>query len=216
MLASLLGETTDAAPSSYVKEVFDHFSDYDRKMQGNLDYSTPRQLRDLLEKSLPDAGKFQNGLDLGCGTGLSGEAFKDTVNTLTGIDLSPVMLAAASDKGIYTALYEMELVAFLEISDETYDFFVAADVFVYLGNLEPLFRQIHKHAAPGACFLFSTEKTETDFILQATGRYAHAENYIRSLAEKTGFSVKACTSANIRKEKGEWIRGNLYVLVKKY
>ncbi len=212
MLASLLGETTDSAPSAYVKEVFDHFEDYDQSMQTNLCYTTPGQLRNLLEKSLPEKEKFENGLDLGCGTGLSGEAFRDDVKTLTGIDLSPVMLAKASEKGIYEALYEMELVSFLEMSDETFDFFIAADVFVYLGNLEPLFRQIKKHATPGACFLFSTEKTDKDFILQGTGRYAHAESYIQKLAKKTGFTVRSNVSANIRKEKGEWIEGNLYLL----
>ena len=212
MLASLQGETTDSAPSAYVKEVFDHFENYDQSMQGNLSYSTPTQLQDLLEKSLPEGKKFENGLDLGCGTGLSGEAFKESVKTLTGIDLSPVMLAKASEKGIYEALYEMDLISFLEMNNGAYDFFVAADVFVYLGNLEPLFVQIKKHAAPGAHFLFSTEKTDKDFILQGTGRYAHAESYIQKLAEKTGFTVRSNVSANIRKEKGEWIRGNLYLL----
>jgi predicted TPR repeat methyltransferase len=215
MLASLQGKTTDTAPSEYVKEVFDHFADYDQSMQNNLNYTTPKQLRELLERSRPEGKKFANGLDLGCGTGLSGEAFQDVMNTFTGIDLSPVMLAKAHEKGIYSTLHEIELTSFLEMSTGEYDFFIAADVFVYLGNLEPLFRQIKKHAAPDACFLFSTEATDKAFILQDTGRYGHSERYIRKLAEETGFSVKSCASANIRKEKGEWIKGNLYLLTNK-
>lgn len=213
MLSSLQGKTTDTAPSEYVKEVFDHFTDYDQSMEGNLDYATPKHLRGVLKESLETGKNFENGLDLGCGTGLSGEAFKDIVKTFTGIDLSPVMLAKANEKGIYSALHEMELTSFLEMSTEEYDFFIAADVFVYLGNLEPLFRQIKKHAAADACFLFSTETTEKHFTLQATGRYGHSERYIRELAEETGFSVQSCVSANIRKEKGEWIRGNLHLLI---
>ena len=215
MLASLQGQTTDAAPSDYVKEVFDHFADYDQSMQTNLNYTTPKQLRELLERSLPEGKKFENGLDLGCGTGLSGEAFKDIVKTFTGIDLSPVMLAKANEKGLYSALHEMELTSFLKMSTEEYDFFIAADVFVYLGNLEPLFRQIKKHATPDAGFLFSTETTGKHFTLQASGRYGHSERYIQELAEETGFSVKSYASANIRKEKGEWIKGSLYLLTNK-
>jgi len=212
MLASLQGKTTDTAPSEYVREVFDHFADYDQSMEGNLDYATPKHLRHILNESSGAKKNFKNGLDLGCGTGLSGEAFKDIVKTFTGVDLSPVMLAKANDKDIYSALHEMELTSFFEMSTEECDFFIAADVFVYIGNLDPLFRQIKKHAAADACFLFSTETTERDFALQSTGRYGHSEGYIRTLAEETGFSVQSCVSANIRKEKGEWIRGNLYLL----
>jgi predicted TPR repeat methyltransferase len=215
MLSSLQGKTTDAAPSEYVKEVFDHFADYDQSMEGNLNYATPKYLRNVLQESLEAEKNFKNGLDIGCGTGLSGDAFKDIVETFTGVDLSPVMLAKANKKSIYSALYEMELTSFLEMSTEKYDFFIAADVFVYLGNLKPLFRQTKKHAAIDAVFLFSTETTEKDFTLQATGRYAHSERYIRELAEETGFSVQSCISANIRKEKGEWIRGNLFLLTNK-
>lgn len=215
MLASLQGKTTEAAPSEYVKEVFDHFADYDQSMEDNLDYATPKHLRNVLNEFL-EAGKvFENGLDLGCGTGLSGEAFRDIVKTFTGVDLSPVMLTRANEKGTYSALHEMELTSFLEMSIEEYDFFIAADVFVYIGNLEPLFRQIKKHATADACFLFSTETTEKHFTLQATGRYGHSERYIRKLAEETGFSIQSCVSANIRKEKGEWLKGSLYLLTNK-
>jgi len=212
MLSSLQGKTTDTAPSEYVKEVFDHFADYDKSMEGNLSYATPQHLRNVLKESFEAGKNFKNGLDMGCGTGLSGEAFKNIVKTFTGVDLSPVMLAKANKKEIYSALHEMELISFLEMSNEEYDFFIAADVFVYIGNLEPLFRQIKKHAAADACFLFSTETTEKHFTLQATGRYGHSEHYIRKLAEDTEFSVQSCVSANIRKEKGEWIKGNLYLL----
>jgi predicted TPR repeat methyltransferase len=181
-------------------------------MQENLSYTTPTQLRALADETLSGEKMFQNGLDLGCGTGLSGEAFKDRVKRLTGVDLSPVMLRQAAEKGIYAALHEEELVDFLQHSKEKFDLILAADVFVYLGDLQPLFRQIKIHATPQALFLFSSEATEEDFILQASGRYAHSEKYIRNVAQETGFTVVKKRAANIRKEKGEWIRGNLYLL----
>lgn len=212
MLASLEGKTTDAAPSQYVKNVFDNFTDYDQSMQRNLAYTTPHQLRTVLDNSLPENKTFTCGLDLGCGTGLSGEEFKDIVKTLTGVDLSPVMLAKAYEKGIYSALHEMELNDFLKQNKEKFDLIVAADVFVYIGDLLPLFRLIKEHAAPQASFLFSTEKTEKTYTLQSSGRYAHSEKYIRNLAQDTGFTVVEVKAADIRKEKGEWIRGNLFLL----
>ena len=43
-------------------------------------------------------------LDLGCGTGLSGAAFKDRAGHLTGIDLSPAMIEKARSRGIYDSL----------------------------------------------------------------------------------------------------------------
>jgi predicted TPR repeat methyltransferase len=44
------------------------------------------------------------------------------------------------------------------------------------------------------------------------GRYGHAESYIRELAQESGFSVIKVVAAKIRKEKEDWIAGNLYML----
>ena len=44
-------------------------------------------------------------LDLGCGTGLAGEAFLDLAHRLDGVDLSPLMIARARKHcGIYDDL----------------------------------------------------------------------------------------------------------------
>ena len=44
---------------------------------------------------------------------------------------------------------------FLEQSEDTYDLAVAADVFVYIGDLAPVFEALDKRLAPGAYFVFS-------------------------------------------------------------
>ena len=102
--------------------------------------------------------------------------------------------------------------AFLEKCQESFDLFLAADVFVYIGDLSDIFKLVKEKASPGALFLFSTELADQEFSLKTTGRYGHAESYIRNLAQKNSMSVINVSPANIRKEKGEWIAGNLYML----
>ncbi len=212
MMAALRGETPETAPPTYVQEVFDSFTDYDQTMTENLAYNTPAMLRDLLNDHLPETENFTKGVDLGCGTGLSGAAFRHLVTDFTGIDLSTEMLGQAEAKNIYDEIFQGEITSFLNSCQQNYNLFLATDVFVYLGDLAPVFKAVQKKSQPESVFLFSTEKGKGGFTLQATGRYAHAESYIRKLADEAGFKVLECRPANIRKEKGKWIKGNLYIM----
>jgi predicted TPR repeat methyltransferase len=213
LLASLTGSTTSHAPTAYVRDVFDQFADhFDENLQGKLGYNTPTILRELLQAIAPDAS-FQHGLDLGCGTGLSGETFNDCTDHLTGIDLSPKMLKQATKKGIYTDLFESDLVPFIQQAAKRYDLYLAADVFVYIGDLAPLFSAIAKQKN-SATFIFSTEQATKAYTLKATGRYGHSVAYIKALAQEHGFEITAHQSAPIRKEGAEWINCELYILKK--
>jgi predicted TPR repeat methyltransferase len=154
-------------------------------------------------------------IDLGCGTGLSGLVFKSMAKRLTGVDLSSKMIALAERRGIYTVLETNGLEEFLEHSVDTFDLAVAADVFVYIGDLAPVYETLYKRLAPGAYFVFSTESSHTEsWELLTTGRYAHSPSYIRSLANIVGFSVLLEKAARIRKEKEQWIMGDLYIMRK--
>lgn len=212
MLASLQGKTTDAAPDGYIRDVFNNYSDnYDNSLVNELGYETPKLLREMVLNS-ENKKRFKNGLDMGCGTGLSGSAFQDLTKRLTGLDLSPGMLALAKKKNIYATLVETEIVDYLQTTDELFDLFLATDVFVYLGDLAPVFRAIEKCCLDAACFAFSTEETDSGYRLQSSGRYGHALSYIETLTKKFGWDIVQWQTANIRRDKGEWIRGNLFVL----
>ena len=50
------------------------------------------------------SAQFGTMLDLGCGTGLAGAAFRPHVDWLVGVDLSPAMIEQARGKGIYDRL----------------------------------------------------------------------------------------------------------------
>ncbi len=214
ILAALTGTTTPAPPPEYVRSLFDDFSErFDQRLLNELEYKVPEAMRWMLDAS-PDAPElFANVIDLGCGTGLSGITFRDVAERLTGVDLSSGMIGVAEKKDLYDRLATGDIKDFLAESDEVYDLFIAADVLIYLGDLTRFFAVVRGKAGPGSYLLFSTESCEgEDFILRSSGRYAHARSYIESLAAAHGFVVAACMTEGIRKERGEWIMGELFAL----
>ena len=74
-------------------------------------------------------------LDLGCGTGLAGAAFRPHVDWLSGVDLSPAMVDEARRKGLYDQLTVGDIGWFL--ADEqaaSAHLVIAADVFAYVAD----------------------------------------------------------------------------------
>lgn len=214
-LDALLGNTTEGAPKEYVEELFDQFANrFENDLLNKLEYKMPV----LLKKTLVDMGlakgKFEQVVDLGCGTGLVGVEFRDIAQTLIGIDLSQKMLQQAEDKGVYDQLYVDDVVEGLSRIDGDVDLFVCADVFIYVGALEATFDAVKEHASPNALFVFSTEHLEAsdDFVLQTSSRYAHSKAYIEALSDKFGFQLEHFEQVELRKEKSGWIAGAIYVL----
>ncbi len=124
------------------------------------------------------------------------------------------MVEKAKEKSIYDAVYEADLKTFIENSTDRFDMVVAADVFIYVGKLDKIFSCLAEKMIPGGYFLFSTEggQNVTDFSLLPTGRYAHNPMYIQDIAQQNHFLVRLCQPTGIRKEKGTWLRGELYIL----
>jgi SAM-dependent methyltransferase len=75
-------------------------------------------------------------LDLGCGTGLVAMAIGDLpIESFTGVDLSPRMLAHARAKRIYAELREGDIIADLNSHSQRWPLITAADVLCYMGGL---------------------------------------------------------------------------------
>ncbi len=217
MIAALTGSNRQTSPHSYVRELYDSFADnFEKSLLGNLKYKTPELLRKICLSLDGKEGRFRRAVDLGCGTGLAGEQFRDMTDQLTGVDLSEKMLNKAEERGIYDRLFCDEIVDFLEGDSESgYDLVIAADVLIYSGELESFFRSVRKRLESGGYLLFSTEKLESpgDYGLLKTGRYAHSEAYIRSLSAENGFRVESLEEVDrLRREKDKWIRGYLVAL----
>ena len=61
--------------------------------------------------------------------------------------------------------------------------------------------------------VFSTEHTEKHgFHLEQSGRYSHSKDYIEGLCKKFDYSISHFSKVGLRKEKGKFLTGGLYLL----
>lgn len=213
MLAALRGETTGAAPLEHVRHLFDNYADtFDASLVDDLHYRVPEQLAECFRQRRGEAVPAAVGLDLGCGTGLAGHAFQGMVRRFIGVDLSERMLLQAAARGVYDEVHCADIIAFMQEDAALYDLILATDVFVYLGALHDFFRQVETLLAPGGSFLFSVESCRRGYCLRQSGRYAHAPDYIAGLLARHGLAVLHRQATGIRKERGEWIPGEIYMV----
>ncbi len=204
------GETSPAMSESYVRRLFDQYAArYDTALIEQLAYRGPAILRDAVQKAAQAAGRplrFRSMLDLGCGTGLGGAAFRPVVDRLVGVDLSPAMAAQAATKGLYDRLVTVELHDFLAAeagNAAKYHLVLAADVFVYVNDLNPVVAAIARVIAPDGLVAFTVETHSGDGVkLLPTLRYAHGEAHIRRALEASGIAVVHLSHIAVRSEKG--------------
>ena len=209
LLASVTGEgTPPAAPKAYVEELFDDYaSEFDEHLVGVLCYQGHDLLIAHLRKLM--GRKFRHALDLGCGTGLCGKLICGLAAEVTGVDLAQRMLDRAAALGIYRSLIHGDVVEFLESTDGRHDLVVAADVFIYIGDLDRVFGGVRRVLEPGGIFCFSTERADDDkdFELRTSLRYGQSERYVRRLAAQQGFEVLDVLQRPLRDDKQQSIDG---------
>lgn len=214
LLAALTGEAVpDRASAEHVREEFDRFADsFDVKL-ARLNYRVPEQLAGLLdaEPALPPSGL--EIVDLGCGTGLLGPRLRARAKRLSGLDLSPGMLDKARKRGNYDVLVEGDLERAQELLGEgCADVVVAADVFIYLGDLQPGIEASEGLLRPGGRLVFSLERApdpKVAAMLMPSGRYAHAEAYVREVLEACEFTLECLRHAILRTEAKTPVQGLL-------
>jgi predicted TPR repeat methyltransferase len=212
-LASLTGQTPSTAPSEYVVDLFDGYAERFDQHLLELKYEVPALLKEAVEGQLNSTERVEHILDLGCGTGKCGELFRARATQLSGIDLSPKMVESKRRRGLYDEVHLGDIVEFLKNSSTPYDGIVAADVFIYVGDLEAVFREISRRTHRGSWFAFSTESYELPgFVLRPSGRFAHADAYIAELARRFQFSVEHQAPATIRLHEQTPIPGSIFVL----
>lgn len=214
-LASLgVGEAPSSAPPAYVEALFDMYAhNFDQHLVQRLAYRTPELLLAELRAAQPPESACI--IDLGCGTGLCGPLLRPLARQLVGVDLSGLMLAKAREGGAYDELVHGDVAATLAARPLAFDIAVAADVFVYIGDLAAVFTAAAAAVRPGGLFAFSVEACPDDagdFRLGPTRRYAHALPYLQRLAAAHGFTVERTQHSVIRKESDEGVAGLLLVL----
>lgn len=213
------GEPTPAMPEAYVRELFDQYAArYDAALIERLAYRGPAILHEAVESVMRAAERklhFGAMLDLGCGTGLAGAAFRACIDWLVGVDLSPAMVARAASKGLYDRLATCDLQSFLAAeaaNTARYHLVVAADVFAYVNDLGPIIAAIARVLAPGGLLAFTVETHAGSGInLLPTLRYAHGATHVRGAVESAGLPVAHWTEASVRTEKDAPVDGLVVV-----
>jgi predicted TPR repeat methyltransferase len=211
-------QVPQSAAPAYVARLFDQYAPrFDAHLVNGLDYRAPDLLREAVSKVCRRANRsmhFAHALDLGCGTGLAGAAFRDCVDYLAGVDLSAGMIAQARTKGVYDALHVGNVVDHLrEAPDRSVDLVLAADVLVYIGDLAPLFTQTARVLASGGLFAFTAERHNGyGYFIGGDTRYAHSQNYIEATAREVGLSVLLLNLASTRRNKRAVVPGLIGVI----
>jgi predicted TPR repeat methyltransferase len=174
---------------------------------------TPELLSNLLDAAVPGR-RFGAALDLGCGTGLLGARLRERVDHLTGVDLSPAMLAEARRKEVYDDLLAEGMIEFLSQADRRFDLVTASDVLIYLGDLAPFLAGFVRCAGPGALLLFSTERATEGhgFRLNAAGRFTHDPEHVLRLATGAGLRLVSRADNIIRYDHVHPVTGDLFLL----
>ena len=213
-------------PEEYIISLYSTFADkFDDLLVNKLQYQTPTKLRKLVDQSRSpkEQNNFENCLDLGCGTGLSGLAFRDCANSLVGVDLSPEMIERARQRNCYKQLLVGDLESAFHAKSNwnppgSFDLVVACDVFVYIGDLDSIFLHVRQNLSLNGMFAFSTEALDEDecsdypFILHKNARFAHKKSYVENLAREMKFTVNSMIKTVIRRNQGKDVQGFLVIL----
>ena len=204
-----------ASPAPYVQGLFDQYAaDFDAHLVQALQYRGHERLVQVLADTSGRA--HATAIDLGCGTGLCGGLLRPMVHRLVGVDLSAGMLAKARALGAYDRLDQGDAVQFLHAGGEEPTLLLAADVFIYIGDLQALFTAAAA-AMPRGVLCFSVEELEhpsLDFQLQPSLRYAQSRRYLEQLASRNGFQVLAMQRDTVRSDQRAAVPG-LYVVMQR-
>ena len=116
------------------------------------------------------------------------------------------------EQDVYDRLFEGDIVDILSSSKETYDLFIALDVFIYIGELIKMFKTVRQCCNKNALFIFSVEtQTEDGYSLLKSARYAHSDGYILNSASDR-FKLIESQELKLRKEREGWIDGKIFIM----
>ncbi|MFM9891112.1 MAG: methyltransferase domain-containing protein [Rickettsiales bacterium] len=135
-------------------------------------------------------------VDFGCGTGIAARPWRATAKEITGIDLTPAMIAGAQTvviggQPLFERLVTADLTALGDaITPASADLILCVNTASYVGALEALMASAAQALKPGGLIAITTEPYAHGgaYGLSAdTGRFGHSGAYVRALAEKSGF-----------------------------
>jgi len=220
-----------------VQSLFEEYaSNFETSLVDELNYNAFHRMREGFNRALfqqhEDTDKmFLKVVDAGCGTGLAGAEFRNISQTLIGVDLSPSIIEHAKTKrpGLYDSFQIGDIKSILrDYVKQPISLLIAADTFIYFNDLNDLFASMKTGIEEGGYAAFSLENVseESEARLNVlvpqwrwqqlpSGRVAHRKEYVEDIAETNSFqTIYYERLDNFREEKGEGVRGHLFVLQK--
>ncbi|KAL3937610.1 MAG: hypothetical protein SGBAC_007319 [Bacillariaceae sp.] len=239
----IIANVKDLDPA-YVRALFDGYSSrFESELVDVLQYQGHTLVYEALEKAWKevDAATIQRIIDLGCGTGLLGELMVHRLPAVEvhGVDLSPRMvdLAAArrsnnQGRHVYTSVNCADAAEYLSnLEQESVDAILAADVFIYIGDIGPVLQESARSLVQGGLVGFTVESYENDsngkntnnknnkdnsgLKLLPSGRFGHSKSYISKVAKAHGFDVFSWKTSVLRQGGGKDVNGAVAILKKK-
>jgi len=207
-MLAILGELPlpNRTPPEWVRRLFDEYAPrFEQHLLEKLNYQGPQAVRQGILAVAAARGSppwFERALDLGCGTGLAGSQVRPYVRQLWGVDLSARMVDIARQKGIYDHLIQGDLLELLQQTSECYDLLLAADVFIYLGNLAQVLPACARVLNAGGLLAFTVELGSAPGyeLGSTTGRFAHSASYVLQQAERAGLDPVYQQDFTLRRE----------------
>lgn len=207
MLASMTADVSmTRASNEYVKALFDEYAgNFEHSLVKELQYTGFERLRRGFDRAMSNETiLFETVLDAGCGTGLVGEQFRNISKTLIGVDLSQAILdqAVLQRPGLYDEMIAGDVIeAFRDKAPLS--LIIAADSYIYFGNLDPLFFSMSEGLEVGGLAAFTLENVNLDdekileaskgdwrWQLTASGRFAHRKEYVEEVARRHSFTTQ--------------------------
>lgn len=121
----------------------------------NWNYSCHQVAAELMTGFVATEGKI---LDLGCGTGLAGQALiEQGYQTIIGVDISRKSLDIARDKNIYTALHKADIQQALPFPENEFDGIICTAVLTNMETPDVLYN-FCRLVKPGGYVLFTNRE----------------------------------------------------------
>jgi len=234
MLATVTADATmKRASNQYVKNLFDDYAqNFEHSLVEELGYNGYERLRRGFDRAFGGAEntpKFNLVIDAGCGTGLVGEQFRNVSSHLVGVDLSQAIIDEANK--LRPNLYDETIagdVADVFRTKKPVDLIVAADSYIYFGDLVPLFESMQEGLADGGIVAFTLENVDAEsesslaeskpdwrWQLTPSGRFAHRKAYVEQVGKDNGLQLVHYEPLDgFRHEMGKAVRGHVFVMEK--
>jgi predicted TPR repeat methyltransferase len=213
MMAACTGAAApERASDKFVRDTFDAFAGSFDRVLDQLGYRAPALIAECLDRVVPASDTTLAIADAGCGTGLCAEFLRPRATRLVGVDLSAGMLARARARKMYDELIESELASWLAGRSQEFDVIVSADTLCYFGALDRAIAGAANALRPGGRIVFTVERAAdgvADYHLDPTGRYSHAENYVRHVLTEAGLESIEVEHVVLRRERGQEVQGLL-------